>query len=130
MDYTFAHLVHRARILTTPGVRPPRLHDFRHTFAVTTLLEWYRAVWTFRSRLPVLSTWLGHANPASTYWYREKALAPRTARAGRGPARAVDGRCVMSDLAPIMQAFFTDYLQTQLRASGNTVATYRDACRS
>lgn len=35
----------------------------------------------------------------------------------------------MSDLAPIMQAFFTDYLQTQLRASGNTVATYRDACR-
>ncbi len=35
----------------------------------------------------------------------------------------------MTDLAPILQAFFTDYLRTQLRASENTVATYRDAFR-
>lgn len=35
----------------------------------------------------------------------------------------------MSDVAPILQAFFTDYLRTQLRASENTVATYRHAWR-
>lgn len=90
MDYTFAHLVHRARILTTPGVRPPRLHDFRHTFAVTTLLEWYRAGVDVQSRLPVLSTWLGHANPASTYWYLEASPELLALAAGR-LAQSTDG---------------------------------------
>jgi integrase len=28
MDYTFAHLVRHARISSTPGIRPPRLHDY------------------------------------------------------------------------------------------------------
>ncbi len=32
----------------------------------------------------------------------------------------------MSALAPTMQAFFTDRLVRQRRASGHTVATYRD----
>jgi integrase len=41
----------------------------RHTFAVTTLAGWYRAGADVGARLPLLSTWLGHARPASTYWY-------------------------------------------------------------
>lgn len=47
----------------------PRIHDLRHTFAVNTLLSWYRDGGDIASRTPLLSTYLGHANPASTYWY-------------------------------------------------------------
>ena len=66
---TFRQIVATAGIATTPGHRPPRLHDLRHTFAVTTLLEWYRDGDDVQQRLPLLSTWLGHVDPASTYWY-------------------------------------------------------------
>jgi integrase len=49
--------------------RGPRLHDFRHRFAVETLLRWYRNGEDPRRRLPVLSTYLGHAHVTDTYWY-------------------------------------------------------------
>ena len=49
--------------------RGPRLHDFRHRFAVETLLRWYRKGEDPRRRLPVLSTYLGHAHVTDTYWY-------------------------------------------------------------
>jgi len=65
----FNRLAAAAGITTARGHRPPRLHDLRHTFAVTTLLEWYQAGEEVQARLPLLSTWLGHADPASTYWY-------------------------------------------------------------
>jgi integrase/recombinase XerD len=53
-----------------PGVRQgPRLHDFRHRFAVQTLLRWYRRGESVPQRMPVLSTYLGHANVSGTYWY-------------------------------------------------------------
>jgi integrase/recombinase XerD len=47
----------------------PRLHDFRHRFAVTTLLQWYRSGLDVEQRLPLLSTFLGHAHVTDTYWY-------------------------------------------------------------
>jgi len=47
----------------------PRLHDFRHTFAVQTLVNWYRSGQNIEQRLPVLSTYLGHARVSDTYWY-------------------------------------------------------------
>jgi integrase len=40
--------------------RGPRLHDFRHRFAVQTLLRWYRNGEDPKRRLPILSTYLGH----------------------------------------------------------------------
>jgi integrase/recombinase XerD len=53
-----------------PGVRHgPRLHDFRHRFAIETLLRWYRSGEQVSRRMPVLSTYLGHANVSGTYWY-------------------------------------------------------------
>ena len=53
-----------------PGVRHgPRLHDFRHRFAIKTLLRWYRSGEDVNRRMPVLSTYLGHANVSGTYWY-------------------------------------------------------------
>jgi site-specific recombinase XerD len=51
------------------GVRPPRLHDLRHSFAVRTLLCWYRSGINPSSRLFHLSTFLGHVNPVSTAVY-------------------------------------------------------------
>lgn len=53
-----------------PGVRNgPRLHDFRHRFAIETLLRWYRRGDSVPQRMPVLSTYLGHVNVSGTYWY-------------------------------------------------------------
>ena len=47
----------------------PRIHDLRHTFAIRTLIGWYRAGEDVEARLPVLSTYLGHRDPRGTYWY-------------------------------------------------------------
>ncbi len=47
----------------------PRIHDFRHRFAVQTLLRWYRSGQPVEQLLPVLSTYLGHVCVRDTYWY-------------------------------------------------------------
>jgi len=47
----------------------PRLHDFRHRFAVQTLVRWYKSGKDVERRLPVLSTYLGHVHVSDTYWY-------------------------------------------------------------
>lgn len=56
--------------LRTPGVsRGPRLHDFRHRFAIMVLTRWYQAGIDAQRHLPVLSTYLGHVYVQGTYWY-------------------------------------------------------------
>ncbi len=47
----------------------PRLHDFRHSFAVNTLLRWYKTGEKVEILLPKLSTYLGHSCIRDTYWY-------------------------------------------------------------
>lgn len=47
----------------------PRPHDLRHSFAVRTLLGWYREGADVAARMPLLSTHLGHVHPGATYWY-------------------------------------------------------------
>ena len=47
----------------------PRVHDLRHAFAVRALMEWYRRGDDVQSRLPWLSTYLGHREPRYTYTY-------------------------------------------------------------
>ena len=51
--------------------RGPRIHDLRHTFAVRTLVNWYREGKDPAQEMTKLTTYLGHANPAHTYWYIE-----------------------------------------------------------
>lgn len=73
LDYRGVHHVF-LRLLKSAGLadrrpRRPRIHDLRHGFAVATLLDWYRAGVDVQSRLPLLSTYLGHVSPSSTYWY-------------------------------------------------------------
>jgi integrase/recombinase XerD len=66
---TFAQLLTRAGITASAGASPPTIHGLRHSFAVATLRDWYRAGVDVAARLPALSAYMGHAHPASTYWY-------------------------------------------------------------
>jgi integrase/recombinase XerD len=66
---TFARLLRSAQVRPRSGRCRPRLHDMRHTFAVRTLIGWYRDGGDVQARLPLLSTYLGHNEPAHTYWY-------------------------------------------------------------
>lgn len=52
--------------LHSPG---PRLHDLRHSFAVNTIVRWYRAGEDVERLLPTLTTYLGHSKVRDTYWY-------------------------------------------------------------
>lgn len=69
VESTFRSLVRAA------GLRPrsprcrPRIHDLRHTFAVNTVLDWYRQGQDVQPKMPLLSTYLGHVDPNATYWY-------------------------------------------------------------
>lgn len=58
---------------TAAGLRTeaqqPRMHDLRHTFAVNALLGWYQGGADVAAKMPALSIYLGHTNPANTYWY-------------------------------------------------------------
>jgi integrase/recombinase XerD len=67
--HTFSRLARRAGLEARSQRCRPRPHGLRHTFASTVLLEWYRAGIDVQAHLPLLSTYLGHANPSSTYWY-------------------------------------------------------------
>lgn len=49
----------------------PRIHDLRHTFAVRTIIGWYRNGLDPDREMIKLSTYLGHAKPEHTYWYIE-----------------------------------------------------------
>jgi integrase len=56
--------------LRRPGDRTgPRVHDFRHRFAIQTLLNCYREGTDVEKKLPALSTYLGHTCVRDTYWY-------------------------------------------------------------
>jgi integrase len=60
-------------ITTEVGLRTatikPRIHDLRHSYIVARLVDWYRSGEDPSGRMPVLSTYVGHTNPVSTYWY-------------------------------------------------------------
>ncbi len=71
LNQTFTKLI-RVVGLEGRGARArPRPHDLRHAFAVRTLLDWYQAGEDIDRRMPLLCTYLGHVDPASTYWYLE-----------------------------------------------------------
>ena len=67
--WTFVKLSRQIGLRKVGDSSGPRLHDLRHRFAVTTLLHWYRTGVDVEQRLPVLSTYLGHAHVTDTYWY-------------------------------------------------------------
>jgi integrase len=68
----FHQMVQHAGLPVRAGARP-RLHDFRHTFATQTMIDAYRYGRDPARTLTLLSVWLGHSNPADTYWYLQAA---------------------------------------------------------
>lgn len=49
----------------------PRIHDLRHTFAVHTILDWFREGRDIDREMYRLTAYLGHSKPEHTYWYIE-----------------------------------------------------------
>ncbi|MEU9289043.1 tyrosine-type recombinase/integrase [Streptomyces sp. NPDC048275] len=80
---TFTRLLKAVDLTAPAGAGRPRLYDLRHTFAVTTLVNWYAADVDVAHRLPALSTYLGHVSPATTYWYLHACPQLMTAAAER-----------------------------------------------
>jgi integrase len=69
-DHQFQWLRREAGVLRFDTARyQPRLHDFRHTFAVTRLVTWYREGKDVQRMLPLLSTYLGHCGVDETSVY-------------------------------------------------------------
>lgn len=79
----FADLVDQVGLEPRFGSGRPRIHDLRHSFAVASLLDWYRTDVDVAVRMPLLSAYLGHASPASTYWYLQAAPELLVLAAGR-----------------------------------------------
>jgi site-specific recombinase XerD len=69
ISYTFHQLLPALSLTVPAGVAPPHLHCLRHSFAVGTLLRWYREGVDPAVRLIHLSTFLGHVSPSSTAVY-------------------------------------------------------------
>jgi integrase len=88
---TFAEVAAMAGLPARHGGHGPRLADFRHSFAVQTLTGWHDAGLDAGPRLPMLSAYLGHISPASTYWYLSASPQLLAAAAGR-LARPATGR--------------------------------------
>jgi integrase len=68
-ERSFVRLTHAIGLQALSERSRPQLKNLRHTFAVNTLIGWYRHGVDVEARLPVLSTWLGHVDPQATYWY-------------------------------------------------------------
>ena len=119
-------------LLGRAGIRPrsdrcrPTIHGLRHSFAVNTLIRWYREGADVQARLPQLSTWLGHADPKWTYWYLS--ASPELLALAAERLEAPPGRDHERD-RPALQEYLTQRLIGQRQASPHTVAAYRDCFR-
>lgn len=65
----FLEIIRTLGLRKPKGQRGPRIHDFRHSFAVNRLLAWYREGANLAAKLPVLSTYMGHSTVTCTEVY-------------------------------------------------------------
>jgi integrase/recombinase XerD len=69
-ELVFKRLREKADVARPSTARyQPRLHDFRHTFAVVRLVTWYREGKNVQRLLPHLTTYLGHLRIMETQRY-------------------------------------------------------------
>jgi integrase len=73
VNATFLHLARSAGLRGGPGLGGCRIHDLRHTFAVRSLEECAGDRRAVERHITALSTYLGHAHVADTYWYLQAA---------------------------------------------------------
>lgn len=69
VHWTWQRLTKHAGLTPRSSSCRPRIHDLRHSFAVRSLLDAYASGEDGQRRLTLLSTYLGHVDPAGTYWY-------------------------------------------------------------
>jgi integrase len=69
IDRNFRRFLWQARIPHGGRGHGPRVHDFRHTFAVNNLRLWFAQGQDFGALLPVLQTYMGHSSLADTAYY-------------------------------------------------------------
>ena len=69
VQQTFGQLSRQIGLRGVTDRSGPGLHDLRHSFAVRTLLHWYRTGVDVEQRMPTLSAYLGHAHVNDTFWY-------------------------------------------------------------
>jgi integrase/recombinase XerD len=69
LNRTFIKLIREVGLDGRGARARPRPHDLRHALAVHTILDWLDAGEDIDRRMPLLSTFLGHVDPASSYWY-------------------------------------------------------------
>lgn len=65
----FLQVVRSISLRGTTGSRGPRIHDLGHTFAVRSLERCADDAQAVAQHITALSTYLGHAHVADTYWY-------------------------------------------------------------
>lgn len=68
LGYTFHYFWNKTGIVCVSG-NLPRVHDFRHTFAVNRLNQWVREKKDLNAYLPYLSMYLGHKHLTETDYY-------------------------------------------------------------
>ena len=61
LRWTFVKLSRQIGLRAASDSHGPRLHDFRHRFAVSALLRWYRRGVDVERHLPDLATYLGQS---------------------------------------------------------------------
>lgn len=76
--------------------RRPRVHDFRHSFAVQCLLRWYREGADVQSNLPKLAMYMGHVSIVSTAYYLR--WIPELAQAASDRFEASYGRLLSGEV--------------------------------
>src|SRR5262249_56522086 len=116
--------------LRRPGDRTgPRVHDFRHRFAIQTLLDWYRK----QGRRATTPSALHLPRPRLRARYLLVSLSlPRVdGRSGAASRSAMGGDAMKPacNVATLIERFFTERLMRQRNVSGNTIASYRDTFR-
>jgi integrase len=93
VHHTFDRLRHHLGWEAGPQ-RAPRIHDLRHTFTVRCLIRWYEQGAEIDRKIAALSTYLGHTDVTSTYWYLSavpELLALAAARFERGATLSCAG---------------------------------------
>lgn len=90
VNYTFRRILKLARI-SPDRARMPRIHDLRHTFATRALEQCSSERRAVARHFVALSTYLGHIDIKSTYWYLEATPELMTDIAAAGEILAVGG---------------------------------------
>ena len=126
-------LLPRLHLTIPPGTRAPCVHGLRHTFAVRTLLRWYRDGVDPHARLHHLATFLGHVNPQSTAVYltiTSELLRAANERYEAFAAPRPRGAAMSAvTVGHLVHDFFVDYLAQQKGLRQSSVRSYRDTLR-